>query len=138
MLTVKNVHIPETEFEWAFVRASGPGGQNVNKVSSKAVLRWNVITSPSLPNDIKGRLLQQQARRMTTSGDLILKSQRFRDQQQNRDDCLNRLRALIELAVSVPRARKATKPTHASHEARLQSKRRRSSVKANRRLSQDD
>src|SRR5215472_8451679 len=78
------LRIPEDEFSWTFVRSGGPGGQNVNKVASKAVLRWNVVASPSLSDDIKARLQQQQRRRITGDGDLLITSQRYRDQERNR------------------------------------------------------
>lgn len=129
----ERIHIPETEFEFSFVRASGPGGQNVNKVASKAVLRWNAAASPSLPADVKARLLTQQRSRLTTTGELVLTSQRFRDQPRNIDDCLEKLAALVRQAAAAPRKRKKTRPTRSSKEARLQGKKRRSSTKAARR-----
>lgn len=127
-----HLRIPESELEWSFVRSSGPGGQNVNKVASRAVLRWNVAASPSLPAEIKARLRALNPRRITSEGDLLLSSQRFRDQERNRQDCLEKLRQLILQAAARPRPRKATKPTRASHERRLQVKRRRSNRKATR------
>src|SRR5829696_4099854 len=96
MLEVTNgIRIPLDEFEWSFARSGGPGGQNVNKVASKAVLRWDVAASPSLPDDVKARLRAQQRRRITTAGELVLTSQRFRDQERNRDDCLEKVRAMV-------------------------------------------
>ena len=80
------LQIPESEFAWSFVRASGPGGQNVNKVASKAVLRWDVAHSPSLPEEVKARLRTLQRRRITGEGELVLSSQRYRDQDRNRQD----------------------------------------------------
>jgi ribosome-associated protein len=127
------LRIPESEFEWAFVRASGPGGQNVNKVASKAVLRWNLAKSPSLPAAVKERLRAQHPGRLTSLGELIVQSQRFRDQERNRQDCLEKLRQLVLRAASPPKRRKPTKPTRGSREARLQEKRRRASVKSKRR-----
>src|SRR5438132_6374175 len=89
------IHISEEEFSWSFVRSGGPGGQNVNKVASKAVLRWNLTASPSVPDDVKARLRTQQRRRITGEGELVLNSQRYRDQERNRLDCLEKLRDMI-------------------------------------------
>jgi ribosome-associated protein len=132
------LHIPEDEFEWSFVRSSGPGGQNVNKVASKAVLRWNVAASPSLPDEIKSRFRAQQANRITTEGDLVLTSQRYRDQERNREDVLDKLRAMLVAAAVRPRRRKKTKPSRAAKERRLQAKRRRAATKAARRQTRED
>src|SRR3954469_8443721 len=115
MLSVnEQIQVPETEFEWSFVRSGGPGGQNVNKVASKAVLRWNVTASPSLPDDVKARFLQQQRSRITVEGELVMTGQRFRDQEKNREDCLEKLRGLIEKALTVPKPRRATRPSRSS------------------------
>lgn len=134
----ERIRVPEHEFEWSFVRASGPGGQNVNKVASKAVLRWPVVASPSLPADVKERLLAQQHQRITTEGELVLSSQRFRDQPQNIADCLAKLRNMIVQAVHRPKKRRPTRPTRGSREARLHQKKRRSAIKSARRVSGDD
>ena len=128
-----HLRIPETEFVWSYVRSGGPGGQNVNKVASKAVLRWNVTASPSLPEDVKARLRARQANRITAEGDLVLTSQRFRDQERNRQDCLDKLREMIAEAAVRPKARRKTKPTRGSQEARLRAKKRRAATKAGRR-----
>jgi len=128
-----HIHIPDTELQWSYVRASGPGGQNVNKVASKAVLRWDVIASPSLPADVKARFQVQQRTRVTTEGELVLTSQRFRDQERNRQDCLEKLRDLVLLATVVPKRRKKTRPTRGSQVRRLDAKRHRSAVKGSRR-----
>ena len=127
------IRIPDSELQWSFVRAGGPGGQNVNKVASKAVLRWDVAGSPSLPGEVKARLVRQQAGRITSAGELVLTSQRFRDQERNRRDCLDKLRDLVRQAATRPKPRKPTKPTRGARAARLQEKRRRSTVKKGRR-----
>jgi ribosome-associated protein len=126
------LQIPEREFQWSYARSGGPGGQNVNKVASKAELRWNVAGSPTLPADVKNRLMAQVRKRITSEGELILTSQRYRDQGRNRDDCLEKLRALILRAVTPPRPRKATRPTRASRFQRLQAKKHRSAMKKSR------
>ncbi len=134
MLEVNDtIHIPEDEFEWSFVRSGGPGGQNVNKVASKAVLRWPVAASPSLPDDVRARLRAQQRHKITIEGDLVLTSQRYRDQERNKQDCLEKLRGYVFQATLVPKVRKKVKPTRASKERRLDAKRHRSATKSTRR-----
>jgi len=132
------IRIPEGEFQWTFVRSGGPGGQNVNKVASKAVLRWNLASSISLPDDIKARLQAQQRGRITALGELLITSQRYRDQERNKQDCLEKLRTMILQASLPPKARKASKPNRASRERRLQVKRHRSQIKKSRRASTDE
>jgi ribosome-associated protein len=127
------LQVPEQEFTWSFVRSSGPGGQNVNKVASKAVLRWDVSNSPSLPAEVKARLGVQQAGRITTEGVLVLSSQRHRDQERNRQDCLEKLRAMVLQAAIVPRRRRPTRPTRGSQERRMHAKKRRAAIKMGRR-----
>jgi ribosome-associated protein len=129
----RHIFIPEGELAWSFVRSGGPGGQNVNKVASKAVLRWDVRRSPSLPPEVRARVEAQQPGRVTTEGELILTSQRYRDQERNRQDCLEKLRAIVLQALAVPKARKKRKPTRASKERRLAEKRHRSAAKGLRR-----
>src|SRR3954470_3263542 len=102
-----HLRIPETEFVWSYVRSGGPGGQNVNKVASKAVLRWDLASSPSVPAEVKARLRTLQRRRVTTEGELVLNSQRYRDQERNKEDCREKLRAMLLEAATVPKARKA-------------------------------
>src|SRR5262245_36687922 len=127
------LQIPDDEFTWSFARSSGPGGQNVNKVASKAVLRWNLAVSNALPADVKNRLAEQQKRFFTQDGELIITSQLTRDQDRNREDCLAKLRAIISQALVVPKPRKKTKPSRGSKRRRLENKKRRSDVKQNRR-----
>lgn len=134
----ERIGIPESEFEFSFVRSGGPGGQNVNKVASKAVLRWRVADSPSLPAEVKSRFLAQQRRRLTRDGDIVLSSQRFRDQPRNVQDCLDKVRTLVLLATIIPRPRKPTRPTRSSKEMRLQGKRRRAATKSGRRMPAED
>ncbi|HLN28022.1 MAG TPA: alternative ribosome rescue aminoacyl-tRNA hydrolase ArfB [Gemmataceae bacterium] len=129
----RGIRIPETEFHWTYVRSGGPGGQNVNKVASKAVLRWDVAGSPSLPPEVKQRLQAQQRGRITVGGELILSSQRYRDQERNRQDCLEKLGEMIGKAALRPKVRRVSKATRASREARLRDKRRRGAAKSARR-----
>src|SRR5689334_4706823 len=122
------LRIPDTELEWSFVRSGGPGGQDVNKVASKAVLRWNLAASPSVPEAVKARLRAHHRRRITAEGELVLTSQRYRDQERNRQDCLDKLRELVLQAATPPRPRRPTKPSRGSREARLRAKRRRAAT----------
>jgi ribosome-associated protein len=115
--------IPRRELRFTFVRSSGPGGQNVNKVASKAVLRWSVAQSPSIPEDVRTRLTVRAARQMNDRGELLLTSQRYRDQPRNVDDCLEKLRTLVLSVARPPKKRKKTRPTRASKELRLGQKR---------------
>lgn len=134
MLSVNaGLKIPLREFRFRFVRSRGPGGQNVNKLNTKAELRWNATTSPSLPEPVRQRLLAQQRRRVTSTGEVIVTSQRFRDAGRNVADCLEKLRAMIEAAAREPVPRRATKPTRASQQRRLQEKQRQSEKKQRRR-----
>jgi ribosome-associated protein len=127
------LHIPDEELLFSFARSGGPGGQNVNKVASKAVLHWDLEANVSLPAGVKERLRGQQRRRLTTEGVLVIQGQRFRDQARNIEDCRERLRVMVLEALHPPRPRKATKPSGASHERRLDAKRQQSRRKASRR-----
>jgi ribosome-associated protein len=124
------VSIDEREIEESFIRASGPGGQNVNKLATAVQLRFDARRSPSLPNDVSVRLQQLAGSRLTNDGVLIITAQRFRTQDRNRADALERLTALIAQAAVAPTPRRATKPTKASKARRLESKKRRSGVKS--------
>src|SRR5687767_7971779 len=108
------IQVPEDEFTFTFARSSGPGGQNVNKVNSKALLRWPVTVSPSLPDEVRLRFIQRYRRRMTDTGDVLISSQRYRDQARNVDDCLEKLREMILAVAQPPRVRRKTKPSRAS------------------------
>lgn len=127
------VRIPLDEIEFTFVRSSGPGGQNVNKVNSKAVMRWPATTSASLPDDVRSRFIERYGSRLTNEGALVVASQRYRDQAKNIDDCLERLREMLLSVATPPKRRRPTRPTRGSIERRLTSKRRRSTKKEGRR-----
>ena len=131
------IQIPDDELHESFVRSSGPGGQNVNKVASAVELRFDALNSPSLPEDLRARLLARRDRRITDEGVVVISAQRFRTQERNREDARERLAALILAANHVARKRVATKPTRASKERRLGAKKERSQVKNSRRARWD-
>jgi ribosome-associated protein len=131
MIPVTNtIRLDEREIEESFIRASGPGGQNVNKVSSAVQLRFDARQSPSLPEAVRQRLLRLAGARATQDGVIVITAQRFRTQEANRRDALDRLVALIAKAAEAPKPRKATRPTLASKKRRLEGKTRRAGVKA--------
>src|SRR5438128_636246 len=118
----------------SFARSGGPGRQNVQKVSSKVLVRWRPADSPSLPADVKSRLLAHQRYRLTNDGEILITSQRTRDQGRNLEDCLAKLRELIVRALKPPKARRATRPTRGSRERRLLAKKKRAGRRSARRV----
>ena len=139
MLVVNSrLKIPLREFEFTFARSAGPGGQNVNKVSTKATLRWAILTSPSLPEAVRQRFVARHRRRVTSGGDLLITSQRFRDTGRNVADCLEKLRAMLAEVAVPPKRRKPTRPTRASVRRRLEEKRKQSRKKQLRRRPDDE
>lgn len=133
MQITPTLFIDEREISESFIRASGPGGQNVNKVSTAVQLRFDVLHSPSLPEDVRARLLAMVRSRLTKEGVLIITAQRYRSQDQNRQDARHRLAGLIFRATIPPIKRVPTKPTRASKESRLATKTHRSRLKQGRR-----
>lgn len=131
-ISIGDITIPDWELVETFIRASGPGGQNVNKVASAVQLRFNVKNSPSLPADVKARLKSIAGRRMTREGELVIEAKRFRSQEQNREDARDRLAALIERAATPPKKRVKTRVTPSQKRKRLDDKRRRAEIKAGR------
>jgi ribosome-associated protein len=127
------INIDEREIEENFVRASGPGGQNVNKLSTAVQLRFDVRGSPSLPAEVRARLERLAGARLTRDGVLVIIAQRHRTQARNREDALDRLIALIRQAAIAPRPRRSTRPSKAARQRRVDTKKRRSSVKRLRR-----
>ena len=139
MLIPINCHLflDDGEIEESFVRASGPGGQNVNKVSSAVQLRFDLSRSQSLPEDARERLARLSGRRLTRDGVIVIIAQRYRTQERNRQDALDRLVALIRRAAEPPAPRRPTKPSAAAKERRLEAKARRSAIKELRRSEPD-
>jgi ribosome-associated protein len=129
----RNIAIDENEIELDFIRSSGPGGQNVNKVSTGVQLRYNVAGSTSLPESVRQRLKRKEANRINNQGILIIESREHRSQERNRQAAIERLIEMIRAAARKPKVRKKTRPTAASRERRLESKRRHSQKKKLRR-----
>jgi ribosome-associated protein len=133
LVVTAQIAIPDSELRFSFARASGPGGQNVNKVSSKAVLRFRVVDSPSLPPEVRQRLIARFQSRLTKEGELVISSQESRDQPQNVAFCLAKLSKMVLSVATPPKKRRPTKPTRGSKVRRLIAKKQRAEVKAGRR-----
>lgn len=118
----RDLYINESEIKIVFIRSPGPGGQNVNKVATSAQLRFNVHDSPSFTDDIRLRLIDKLQDKLTGEGEIVIKASRYRSQERNKQDAMNRLVEILRNAVFVPKKRKKTKPTRASSERRLSDK----------------
>ena len=133
MLTINDrITIPEAELLWSYSRAGGPGGQNVNKVASKATLRWDMHASVAVSAVVKSRLAKAHPSLVTTEGEVLITSQEHRDQERNRDRCLEKLRDIVLAAATPPKPRFKTKPTKASQRRRLDDKKQQATKKAQR------
>jgi ribosome-associated protein len=123
MLAVTSrITIPDDELRFSYVRSSGPGGQNVNKVNSKAVLRWPIAANTSVPQEVKSRFSARFGTRITVDGEVVISSDRYRDQGRNTEDCLAKLKEMLVSVAVPPKKRRPTKPSRASKERRLKAK----------------
>jgi len=132
------LRIPRSELLISYARSSGPGGQNVNKVSTKAVVRWNVAETASLPEDVRARLVLLCGRRLTAAGELVIASDSYREHGRNLADCLQRLSALVRVAATPPTVRRVTRRPRGANESRLRDKRAQGQRKDGRRAPGDD
>jgi ribosome-associated protein len=128
------IAIPDDELEFTFSRSSGPGGQNVNKVSSKATLRWAAARSRHMPQPVRERFLKKYGNQLTKDGDIVIYSQEFRDQPKNIEACRRKLHAMIASIVTAPKVRRPSRPTKGSKVRRLKEKKSRSQIKEGRRF----
>jgi len=133
-----NVKIDESEIQYEFIRASGPGGQNVNKVASSVQLRFDIRNSPSLESEVKERLIKLAGSRVTDDGILIIEAKKYRTQEQNRYDATQRLIAWVQKALEKPKVRRATRPSLTAKAARVGDKKKRGEIKKTRRFNQED
>ena len=133
-----NVKIDESEIQYEFIRASGPGGQNVNKVASSVQLRFDIRNSTSLESEVKERLIKLAGSRVTDDGILVIEAKRYRSQEQNRFDAIQRLIMLIQKALERPKVRRATRPSLTAKAARVGDKKKRGEIKKTRRFNQED
>jgi len=130
----ERIQIPESELSESFVRSSGPGGQNVNKVATAVQLRFDALHSPSLTDEVRQRLIRLAGSRATDEGVLVIEARRFRTQEKNRADARKRLALLIRKALHKPASRKPTRPGAAAHRRRLEAKKQRGEIKRSRRV----
>src|SRR3954470_1136953 len=130
LIVTPTLTIADDELRFSFSRSSGPGGQNVNKVNSKATLHFGIRRSPSIPPGLRERFIQKFGSRLTNEGDVVITSQESRDQPKHIDSCLEKLRGMILEVLHPPKKRRATKPTKGSKRRRVEAKKRRSQVKA--------
>jgi ribosome-associated protein len=137
IVVTQNIALDEREIQQEFIRSAGPGGQNINKVATAVQLRFDVQNSPSLPEDVRQRLIRLAGKQITDDGVLIITARQHRTQDQNRQEAVDRLVEMIRRAAIPPKARHKTKPTGASKLKRLDSKRRHSEIKRSRRLKPD-
>ncbi len=133
LVITPELRIPRDEFRFRYVRSSGPGGQNVNKVATQVQLHWDVAHTPSLPTDVRDRFLERYGHRINAEGMLVLRCQKHRTRKRNIEECLARLAGLIRAVVEPPRSRRPTRPPRSAVERRLKEKRLRSEKKARRR-----
>jgi len=135
MIEINNkIFIPETELQFNFIRSSGPGGQNVNKVSTAVQLRFDIINSPSLSDEVKRRLIVKSGNKVTKEGILIIEAKRFRTQESNKQDAIEKFTELIRKAGRKPKKRIKTKPSYKSKQKRIEEKKKRSETKKLRRI----
>jgi ribosome-associated protein len=127
------IKLQAAELQFSFIRSPGPGGQNVNKVATAVLLRFNVVNSPSLSESVRLRLIALLGRKITMQGDLLIKASRYRTQERNKQDAIERLETFVKRAAKVPKPRKKTRPTLASKERRLTDKKQQGKTKALRR-----